>query len=170
MKKFEFREGYRGKGSPQAIGEELERIRKAKGLLTPEAVIEEAKKKSSPLHEEFEWNDSLAAERYRLVQARTLIRAITVIVKDDAPPVSQYVHVTVGKTRSYEPMEVAVQSVDLYHSALEQLEEKLSGAVRAVQELREAAGSSRYRGKLAIIGLVSKALEAAVQGIKKLAA
>lgn len=48
------------------------------GEITPEIVVEEARKKRSPLHSFFVWDDSEAAEKYRLVQAQYLIRRIKV--------------------------------------------------------------------------------------------
>src|SRR5580765_2008829 len=64
---------------PDAIGQELTRIKDAnKGRLTPQSVVEEARKRSNPLHRHFEWNDKTAAEAYRLDQARTLIRIVQV--------------------------------------------------------------------------------------------
>ena len=57
------------------IAKELERICKdAGGVLRPVDVVAEAKKKVSPLHKCFEWNDGKAAQEYRLWQARELIR------------------------------------------------------------------------------------------------
>lgn len=46
------------------------------GLLKPEQVVSFARANpQSALHSHFEWNDSEAAEKYRLDQARTIIRA-----------------------------------------------------------------------------------------------
>ena len=55
------------------------------GSITPASVLDEARDEASPLHTHFEWDDSEAAEQYRLVQARGLIRRykITVEVKPD---------------------------------------------------------------------------------------
>ena len=52
---------------------------------TPASVLDEARDEASPLHTHFEWDDSEAAEQYRLVQARGLIRRykVTVEVKPD---------------------------------------------------------------------------------------
>lgn len=63
-----------------AIRAELDRIaKKSGGVLWPEKVVDAARDESSPLHSRFEWDDSEAAERYRVWQARQLI-AITVNV------------------------------------------------------------------------------------------
>jgi len=62
--------------------QELNRLAKLhKGHLTPEAVIEAAKDPESPLHGEFTWDDAEAAHKYRLVQARALIRGAVMVVK-----------------------------------------------------------------------------------------
>lgn len=169
-KKFAFREGTRAGGNPQAIGEELEGIRRKDGSLTSEGVVAAAKKSSSPLHEWFVWDDGEAAHKFRLVQARTLIRVIVVMQDDKTEPVSQYVHVRQdGPSGRYEPMDVVVQDMSAYQAALQELQTKMSGAARAVQELRKAAGESEHKSKLAIINIVAKSLEAAIEAIKKLA-
>lgn len=61
----------------------LENIQKRKGILNPKDVVDEARNPKSPLHSCFEWNDSKAAERYRLEQARELIMKVTVIRPDN---------------------------------------------------------------------------------------
>lgn len=53
------------------------------GVLTPEAVVKDAKKKDSPLHDQFEWDVKKAAYQYWLDQARTLIRSVRVSVTEE---------------------------------------------------------------------------------------
>lgn len=53
------------------------------GLLLPADVVAEARSVASPLHHYFEWDDSVAAEAYRLDQARVLIRSVRVVVNYD---------------------------------------------------------------------------------------
>lgn len=48
------------------------------GELTPQVVVDEARPAESPLHSRFEWDDSIAGEKYRLVQAAQLIRAVRI--------------------------------------------------------------------------------------------
>ncbi len=55
------------------------------GLLNPESVVEHAKDISSPLHSHFEWDDSEAASKYRLHQARALIRSVKIQVNKSVP-------------------------------------------------------------------------------------
>jgi EAL domain-containing protein (putative c-di-GMP-specific phosphodiesterase class I) len=54
---------------------ELKRIAsKNKGILKPEEVVKAAEPAKSPLHSYFCWNDTKAAQEYRIWQARMLIR------------------------------------------------------------------------------------------------
>ena len=52
----------------------LEELVQRHGSLTPHTVLQEATPEESPLHHYFEWDDSEAAHRHRLDQARALIQ------------------------------------------------------------------------------------------------
>lgn len=56
---------------------------KDKEGLTAEAIVEEARKKRSPLHNFFDWDDSVAAHKWRLQQARVLINEVKVVVENE---------------------------------------------------------------------------------------
>jgi hypothetical protein len=57
---------------PRVIAE-LRGLSKA-GVLNPKSVVEAARDESSPLHDHFTWDDSEAAEQFRLIEARKLIQ------------------------------------------------------------------------------------------------
>lgn len=59
--------------NPEVIDELKSLAEKNDGLLQPATVVEAATSKDSPLHRMFEWDDSEAGEKYRLIQARALI-------------------------------------------------------------------------------------------------
>ena len=48
----------------QSAGEELERIERKHGRITPGNVLEESRPTGAVLHSLFEWNDSAAAENF----------------------------------------------------------------------------------------------------------
>lgn len=56
--------------------ETLRKLERERGHLAPEDVVEEARKRDSPIHDLFEWNNTEAARKYRLVQAAQLIRSV----------------------------------------------------------------------------------------------
>ena len=52
----------------------MERLAAEHSVISPKIVLEEARNPNSPLHDKFEWDDSTAAENFRLIQAAGLIR------------------------------------------------------------------------------------------------
>lgn len=80
----------------QAAGEELERIERKHGVVTPSNVLEESRPGKAILHDLFEWDDSRAAERFRLEQAQEIIGNIAVVhLVQDEPrtPVRAFVNI-----------------------------------------------------------------------------
>lgn len=64
----------------QKVGEELERINE----ITNKNVLEYAKDNiDSELHKCFEWNDEIASEKYRLIQATRLISSISFVIQEE---------------------------------------------------------------------------------------
>ena len=53
------------------------------GTLTAENVVDDARSPESPLHQHFEWNDTAAAEKYRITQARKLISSVHVTIIEE---------------------------------------------------------------------------------------
>jgi hypothetical protein len=62
------------------IDRELERLYKTNGSLTADVVLASAASTKSVLHKYFEWDDSLAAAKYRLDQAYRMIQASKMVV------------------------------------------------------------------------------------------
>jgi hypothetical protein len=90
MKKvFGFNGGYQIRNiEPQIAGEVLESIKEETGVLNADVVVEKAKDIENPLHNYFEWDDSKAANEFRLTQANYLIRSIKVeIIQENKPNV-----------------------------------------------------------------------------------
>jgi len=61
-----------------AAGQALEEMVRRRGILTPGIVVEESRPEDAPLHDEFEWDDAIAAQQYREHQARYIIRSVVV--------------------------------------------------------------------------------------------
>lgn len=77
------------------IARELKKIARANdGLLLPEQVVEAARPKTSPLHPRFEWDNSEAANKYRLWQARQLIRVCVEHIPGVSTPTEVFVSLT----------------------------------------------------------------------------
>lgn len=86
----------------------LQSIYDRDGRLTPRSVLDSARHPDSPLHNKFEWNDSVAAERYRLAQAGDLIRKVKIKHRPDKPArvIREFVSVHNADGYAYHPTRV----------------------------------------------------------------
>jgi hypothetical protein len=74
------------------VKKELERIRQEHGgILHPRIVVNTASDPDNVLHECFCWDDTKAADSYRMIQARNLIRVCVEYVEHVQVPVRAYV-------------------------------------------------------------------------------
>ncbi len=83
----------------QRYGERIENLKdKSGGDVTPKIVLEDARSNSSPLHDYFTWDDTVAAERYRLSQANYLLRSIsiTIISNGETVPIRAFYNIKVS--------------------------------------------------------------------------
>ena len=55
-------------------------------------LVADAKRASHPLHSRFTWDDTVAAQRYRLVEARELVRTVVIQRGDGTDRVRAWVH------------------------------------------------------------------------------
>lgn len=85
----------------QTVLSELHRLAQLNGgVLLPSTVVDAARDAASPLHGQFEWDDSEAAERYRLWQARQLIRVTVRMIKPEEPNSAARVFVSLSTDRN----------------------------------------------------------------------
>jgi hypothetical protein len=71
----------------------LKWLQDERGGLDPRAVVEDAKNPESPLHTYFEWDTEKAAESYWLIQARSLIRSVRLVVSEEKISLSTIAYV-----------------------------------------------------------------------------
>ncbi len=79
-----------------SVADEIRAIYERHGRLTPALVVDEARDEIHPLHGHFEWDDTVAGEEYRRVQASRLIRVkVKVLHMPDRPPIyaRAFVHI-----------------------------------------------------------------------------
>ena len=91
------------------------------GKLRVDDVLADAKKSSSPLHDQFEWDDTKAAEKYRLVQARALVVSVRTQVETSTSIVSTVCYTRdpeAGNEQGYVEVEKLRDDDDLAREAL----------------------------------------------------
>lgn len=100
--------------------------------VTPEDVLNIAKDESTELHKCFEWDDTAAAEKYRLSQARSILQMIVVVPeKEEVTP--RRVFQISSERNVYQPLNFFVKNEDEYQTLL----------LRAIGELKALA--TRYQ-------------------------
>ena len=165
---FKYRKGARVAGVPApVVGAELLRIQREAGALRPEDVVASAEPEDAPLHPAFEWDDTAAAAEHRLWQARQLIRAL--VLDDGRSQTQVYVHVPLITGGDYQPMSAVVANPDRYALALAELERKIEGIQRTIDELHQLASQSNDADALARIQIAIAAFRAAGEAVHALA-
>ena len=135
---YKFTEGAIHHVPAQVVGPIFDRMGN-EGRLTPKNVVDEARPEESPLHPEFEWDDAVAAEKWRKKQAQLLI-IHTIRIQEDNPtatPVRAF-HVTVEKSH-YEPVDLILKDEAKREVLLENAKRELISFKKKYSALQELA-------------------------------
>lgn len=124
----------------QKIGPAIQGIESRDGKVTPESVVEDARSETSPLHRYFEWNDTKAAKKYRLSQARLIINHLQIRVVFGGEPVETkaFHSVKVEGVRRYQSHSSINEDLDLQGQVVSRAAEELASWLlryRRYQEL-----------------------------------
>lgn len=124
----------------------MEKLRKKHDGITAGIVVEDARPKDSLLHGAFEWRDRIAAEEYRLEQARRLIRSVVVQATNNASPeqtlssrVRAFVVVNRDGEDSYTSISVALNDPALRQQVLARAKGELEAWRTRYKDLTEFA-------------------------------
>jgi hypothetical protein len=143
VKSAKWRPGFRNRVKAEVVLVEVEALREEKGIVKPADVVDRARRKRSPLHPQFEWDDSVAAERHREWQARQMLANLVVVSVVKGKVVQQapvYVSVSSpehGGERGYMLTTDVVVNEDLRLQALEDALKMLTALRRRYGSLRE---------------------------------
>lgn len=126
--------------SEQAIAELVALYRKD-GHLTPAMVVEWANTHpDSALHAEFEWDDQLAANEWRLAQARRLVAAVKVrIVEHPAVATRAFVSIQAGDSRRYVMADQAANDEAVRAETVRRLNAQLGQLMNKLRRFEEFA-------------------------------
>ena len=104
------------KADANVAGQMCEQLEQTVGL-TAKSLLDANRPKEAPLHGEFEWDDSKAAEQYREQQARHIINCLCVKPeRNDQEPVRAFFTIS---QPSYENISVILQSAEKHSSLLD---------------------------------------------------
>jgi len=129
--KVEWKAGYQSRIDAKVAHKEIQRLRKANGGgVTPAILVQEAKKKNSPLHPEIYIKDKeQAATEYYRIRAAQMLRSIVVRVEGVDTPVRVYTPVV---------RETETEDEDAPRNEWVSLEEALADPKRRKQVLQRA--------------------------------
>jgi hypothetical protein len=127
----------------QIVGDELSRIEAAHGVIDPHRVLDLSRPVDAPLHGCFEWDDDIAAEKWRLEQSRNLIRSVEVVQSNAAAPTIGFINVQ--SKGGYVSASAVRSRPDLYLEALRSYRSRLEAAGAQLARLEELAPASERK-------------------------
>ena len=122
---YQWKPGARWKTDPQAAGQRFaDLVEETDGVLTPAVIVEDARPSNSPLHDDFEWDDSVAAQEWREHTARMMIASVVVVhtpdeKKEPTMPIRAFVNVRQEAGRGYTTTARAVSDEELFSQILD---------------------------------------------------
>lgn len=154
----------------QAVRERLELIESANGgRLTPDAVVEDARNKDSPLHDHFEWDVEKASAAHWIDQARTLITSVRVVVKTDTMNVRSVYYVrdpSAGQgDQGYVSVTTLRSNTDMAREAIVAEFSRVADMLRRARELAKALDADKDVESLiqSVVGLRGRFMEPPAQ-------
>lgn len=126
----------------QVVGEALEAIGgHNSGEVTPDDVVRAAGPADHPLHPVFEWDDLKAADGFRLIQAKDLLRSVVAVMPErpTSRPTRAFVSVRKDDGPSYVPIRTAMSDAALRDQVLAGAMRELVSWRRRHNELKELA-------------------------------
>jgi hypothetical protein len=129
-------------GSKRAAAHaELARIESIHGRLVPSLIVELARSPTSALHDFFEWDDTIAAAKFRISQARDLIRHVRVNIDvGGQTPIEVRAYAAPTPGLGYVRIESALSQKELRERLLTQARLDLEAFQRRYASLTELAG------------------------------
>lgn len=108
---------------PQKVWNELQDIGNE---YTPQDVLNYARNPQTELHKCFEWDDTIAAEKWRKQQARWVCNSLVVtVIEEERPQVTFRVIQHDTEDRTYRPVVLTVQNEDQYGRLLDMAKREL---------------------------------------------
>lgn len=106
-------------------------LRERYGVCPPSMFVEAASPDDSPLHDLFEWDDTIAGPKWRLQQAREIIRSVKVILHEQEKAAPMFVHVRLstpeGTSDGYVETARAMSDAKMRQSVLADARRQLKG-------------------------------------------
>jgi hypothetical protein len=111
------------------VGFLFEKLEKENDGLYPKDIVEVSRPKDAILHNAFEWDNSVAADKYRENQAANIIRSVAISIndeKDEEIITRAFVNVVHDEKRSYTNIQTVISDKDLKMQLLADAKKELT--------------------------------------------
>lgn len=130
------------KVSADVVGAVCEELANSADGLTPKGLVDVSRDVDAPLHGEFEWDDSIAAERFREKQAMGIINNLRIVEVNVQRKTTEPVHVRAffnieRGTKKYIPLHVVAADADSMGKVIEQARKDLAAIRDKYETLNE---------------------------------
>lgn len=125
------------------IKKELDKIKAANGgSLPPQAIVDFARDEKTALHSQFDWEDSDAARKWRLEQARRVVQIHVTVTEEGSAPVRAFISLSTDRRegRGYRALEDVLSDEAFTKQMLEDALSELNATRRKYKELKALAG------------------------------
>jgi len=127
------------KADADIIGNEIQSIG---NQFTTKDIVDKARDKNTQLHKLFEWNNKIAGEKYREIQAGDIIRNLVVVKVNTESGASEKTNIRVfvsdnRRNGGYKPITVVLRQQDEYERLLEQAYKELQAFKDKYENLSE---------------------------------
>ncbi len=116
------------KADAQKCADEIMEICEELESATPQQILEKARDSNTELHKCFTWDDTEAAEKWRIQEARTIVRNLKIIEQkpDKQPePTTIRVFYKTDNESGYKPTKLILKKPDEYKSLVERCRSEL---------------------------------------------
>lgn len=135
---YQWKTGARIKTDPVVALNVMSELDK-QGRLNAETLVEVSKPEDAPMHNEFEWNDQVAADEWRKQQARCIIHSITYIDENDPKPEPTRVFFNIEEhSGNYTAIQTIIKSEDKTEALKSQALKELQAFTRKYRTILKA--------------------------------
>lgn len=124
--------------SAQKVAEEIAELG---DCVKPSEIVDKARNEESELHKCFEWRDDIAAEKYRIHQARILLCNLVIDRKSDLQKAQEAIRLMYKTTgEGYKPISLILADKDEYRALLERAYRELAvfkSKYKMISELKD---------------------------------
>lgn len=142
---YQWRVGYNFKADPGKAANVMNKLARD-GQLNAENLIEVSKPKDAPLHDDFEWDDTKAAENWRKQQGRCMINSLLMIPeetdKEEAKePIRAFFKVAHVDSAQYESTTILIRTQNGRDALRDQAQKELNSYRQKYRTVLEWTGA-----------------------------